>query len=244
MRSRTPYDLALDKGLTFPMYLGIMVTWSPEDVDVGVQSLLVQIYPILLSTLSSVKSQQLSQTDATFALDLSSSPLTVYVVVASVGDLFGIKTGLYKRIKSHRPIIRALGAIVLPLWTGLSLALYLLDGAFTCTRQELPDHCISMTFTGWLLRLLVLFGYSFSGGLDPIPGLGFAIISLPIAYFLFKDRVQVNAGVRAHWNGTSNPWRKLLVPWIFVSCAWYVPIIMGPRLAVFNPTKVDYRPQP
>ena len=69
------------------------MTWSPGDVDVGIQSLLIQVYPILLSVLLSIdvniNKNQLSTFDAAFALTLSSSPLTVYLVVASIGDLCG-----------------------------------------------------------------------------------------------------------------------------------------------------------
>ena len=73
-----------------------MVTWSPEKVDVAILSLLFQIYQILLLTLLSVNRQKLSVTDAHFAIGTTSSPLTMYLAVASIGDLFGTKTGLYK----------------------------------------------------------------------------------------------------------------------------------------------------
>ena len=122
------------------------MTWSPENVDIGVQSLLFQIYPILLSTLLSVNRRQLSTFDAYFALLLSSSPLTVYLVAASIGDLLGIKTGLYKRIKSHRRIIRALGAVVLPLWTGLGMTTWMSRTAFT--NSSCPGD---FSFGGWLM---------------------------------------------------------------------------------------------
>ena len=68
-----------------------MITWSPGDVDVGIQSLLIQFYPILLSILLSINRDQLSTSDAFIALLLSSSPLTTYLVVTSIADLCGIQ---------------------------------------------------------------------------------------------------------------------------------------------------------
>ena len=106
------------------------MTWSPGDVDVGVQSLLVQFYPILLSTLLSIGRKQLSRFEAFFALLLSSSLLTIHLVVASICDLFGTHTGLYKRIKSHRLIIRTFGASFLLIWTGLGMTVVMSTSPF------------------------------------------------------------------------------------------------------------------
>jgi hypothetical protein len=75
---------------------------------------------------------------------LSSSPLTVYLAVASICDLFGFKTDLYKRIKSHRRTTRILGALVLFLWLGLSTSLTLSDQAFVnsedCRGSNFKDR--------------------------------------------------------------------------------------------------------
>ena len=205
------------------------MTWSPEDVDVGVKSLLIQIYPILLSTLSSANSRQLSPADAYIALHLSSSPLTLYVVVVSIGDLLGIRTGLYKRIKSHRLIVRALGVMVLPLWIWLNLTYYLFDTAFGYG----VDGCDGFTFTNWLLHLARLIYFTFFPGVFPL--LPFISTTLLILYVLFKNRVQMIGGVRAHWNGASNPWGRLLTPGMLVKCTWCVPDNAGPQLATSNP---------
>ena len=123
-----------------------MVTLSPGDIDVGIQSLLVQIYRILLSTLLSIDRQRLSRFDANFVLALSSSPLTVYLVIASICDLFGINTDLYGRVKSYRHIIHTLGALVLLLWTGLSMTFNL------STRAFKDSLCDTGTFKDWLQK--------------------------------------------------------------------------------------------
>ena len=179
-----------------------MVTWSPGDVDVGIQSLLVQIYPILLSTLLSINRQQLSRFDASFVLTLSSSPLTIYLVTASICDLFGIHTGLYKRIKSYRPAIRALGASVLLLWTGLSMV------SSISTRAFKDSWCGTRTFAGWLgdTANILVFSFMSPGGL--IPGFGWVFVS-PWFFFLARRSPQLRADVKLYSEGAS----RLRVLW-------------------------------
>ena len=211
-----------------------MVTWSPEDVDVGIQSLLVQIYTILLSTLLSLLSdsqKRLSVVDARFALWVSSSPLTVYTVVASISDLCGINTGLYKRIKSHRYIVRTLGASVLLLWTGLSMTAGLSSTAFK------GSWCRVSTFPEWLLEVVMfhIFSLLYQGG-----SLGIPTITLltPWVVFLVRRRSQLKMDIKLSSEGAS----KLHLPWTFLKCAWYVPVV-GSQLAKSNTIKAHDRPQ-
>ena len=224
------------------------MTWSPENVDIGVQSLLFQIYPILLSTLLSVNRKQLTVSDAHFAIAVSSSPLTVYLVVASIGDLFGIKTGLCKRIKSHRRIIRALGAVVLPLWTGLSMTSRMSRTAFT--DSPCSDD---FSFGGWLMDTMFTLPTSIEspGFMGDIFGKISALIFLPILCFLVKSWDQVAVGILAYWEGVSEPsrlfctpWGWLFITWMYVKCAWCALIAVILWLARSDAIKVCYRPQP
>ena len=199
------------------------MTWSPESVDMGIQSLLFQIYPILLSTLLSINRQQLSLADAHFVISVSSSPLMLYLVVASIGELVGIKTGLYKRIKSNRLIIRALGAMVLPLWTGLSMTTSMSGKAFK------DSSCSKTDFKTWFMDLgsLLLNSIAFPGFLSLFSGpLLTILITLFVTRVLSKCRDQVVLEIRAYLGGVSKPWGRLLMPWVFVKCAWYAPIVV------------------
>ena len=224
------------------------MTWSPENVDMGVQSLLFQIYPILLSTLLSINRQQLSVLDAQFAILVSSSPLTVYLVVASIGDLFGIKTGLYKRIKSHRLIVRALGAVVLPLWTGLSMTTWM-------SRKAFKDSSCSddFNFGPWLWDTMLNLPASIvsPGFIGDHFGNSSELIFLPIPFFLVKSWGQMVVCILADWEGVSEPWRLfctpwgwLIITWMHVKCAWCVLIVVTLWLARSDTVKVCYRPQP
>jgi len=197
------------------------VTWSPRDVGVGVQSLLIQFYPILLSTLLSINRNQLSTLDAQFALLLSSSPLTVYLVVTSIFDLLGIHTGLYKRIESHRPVIRVLGALVLPLWATLSITYGVSARAFK------DSSCDIWTFAVWLKNTIwsLLIYYPMLYG---TPGLVFEVSLYTLvslwAVFVLRTMHQVlsKADIR------SNPDRPRGV-WTYSRKTWCVPVYVGPR---------------
>ena len=206
-----------------------MVTYSDGDIDLAIQSLLVQFYPILLSALLSVKRQQLSLPDAYFALRVSSSPLAIYLSLASLCDLCRIRTGLFKRIKYYRNIVRALGALTPLLWTVLNVVRRFTAWAF------LDSQCIpNSTFLDWFEET-VLTLLSLGRGSPPGEGL---VALLPFLILLFRRRSQVWADVQLSLDGAS----RLRVPFTWVKCAWYVPIRTGPRLAKPNVRKVHYRP--
>ena len=201
----------------------------------GIQSLLIQFYPILLSTLLSINRDQLSLWDAFFALTLSSSPLTVYLVVTSIADLCGIQTGLYKRIKSHHFIIRAFGASLLLIWTGLSMTAIMSATAF----KDSP--CLpARTFVDWLWYVAMFLAYFFMypGGMTRFPGLVWVMV-IPWFICLARRWSQVRADVKLHSEGASR-WRVFCA---WVKCAWCVPVEVVPRSAKSNAIKVHYRPQ-
>ena len=205
------------------LLLGILVTWSSAYIDVGVQGCLFQIYPILLSTTLSINRKQLNVFDANFALTISSSPLTLYLVVASIGDILGLKTGLYKRIK-RRHFVRPFLVILPFIWLGLSLTLRLSNHAFKGS-----DLCDGSTLGDWLKDLGLFFTVIYIkfnlmlGGQITAP-----LITLPIFLLcLFRRRSLVTRDVGVYWKKASNPWRRLLIPLVFVKVAWCV--LVDPR---------------
>ena len=195
------------------------MTWSRKEVDIGIQSLLIQFYPVLLSTLLSIDRQQLSLADAHFALLISSSPLTVYLVAASIGDIVGIQTGLYKQIKSHRLITRTLGALVPLLWLALSMTLTFSKSAFK------DSSCAGGGFTDWLssafFSIVVASPHSGAMGYFKFFLIAPATFAIPFLACLARRWSQIKAEVRLSSIGTSN-WRK---PWAFLICMWCVPVV-------------------
>jgi hypothetical protein len=201
------------------------VTWSPGGIDVGVQASLIQFYPILLSTLLSINRQDLSLYDASYALLLSSSPLTIYLVVASICDLVGFETNLYRRINSHRRTIRTLGVLVPFLWLGLSITLRLSDRAFVnselCRNSSLKDWFSDLFWS--LMVFITFFGGQFLGlGFLPAWGLTFGLC-------LFRRRSQMMEAFRAAREGGSKSWGRLCIPWTLIKCAWCVSAIVVPN---------------
>ena len=177
----------------------------------GIQSLLIQFYPILLSTLMSINHDQLSTSDAWFALSISSSPLTIYLVVTSIADLCGIQTGLYKRIKSHRFIIRTFGASLLLIWTGLSMTAVMSASAFK------NSPCYDGTFADWLwyVATFLMYFFMYPGGMGNFPGLVWVMV-IPWFICLARRWSQVRADVKLHSEGAS----RLRVFCTWVKCAW------------------------
>ena len=209
-----------------------MITWSPESLDEGIKAILLQVYSTLLSTLWSVGRKQLSLFDAQFALDVTSSPLMIYLSFASVCNLLGFKTGLYQRLASNHLITSIFGASVILFWFALDAILTLSDSAFIDSAA-----CKGQTFVNLLHNFCrFLLGYFTNPGSMVI--LAFSIPCLMGLMFLV---------VRLHWGaakeawsyrrGKSKPWVWFYVPWMFMKSSWCVPIITDPQSANSDTTK-------
>ena len=199
------------------------MTWSPADVDVGIKASLTQSYPILLSTLLSINRNQLSVIDGYCALSLTSSPLAMYLAICSICDLFGVRTNLYKRVRSPR-IIRTLWVLSLPLWIALNFAALITSRAFIGGQV---DHS-----WGFLEVIGIDFVEILTNPFQTIPYAGFGCgpaLTLLFLLCLFRRRSRVKADVQAHLERASKPWkwRSLWKILTFMKCAWYIPIIMS-----------------
>ena len=214
--------LASDKELTFHLLLGIQVTWSREHIDTGINASIIQSYAILFSALLSINRSHLSVCDVEYALFITSPPLVVYLVFASICDFFGVKTSLYKRIRYHRRITRALGVLILPLWFALNLTVWLSRQAFVGSDQGGGQPFRKWLFSTFMFFVLLTFS----------PGHNFYAVPVYYVCFfvcLFRSRAQFMADYRASRGGG-----RLRRVWMFVPCAWYVPVIA--RLTKSNVT--------
>ena len=239
VRQNTDLDLVVNTELIFALRPGILVTWSPENTDVGIRASLIQIYPILLSTLLSINRQTLDLFDASTALLLTSSPLTVYLVVASICGLFGFETDLYKGTQFHRRTFYILGALVLPLWLGLSMTLSLSGRAFVWSM-----YCRGSTFKDWLSELFQSLESSspfWPVYLDWRIGV-LPAFALTFGLCLFRRRSRLMESFQADMEGASKVRGTLRIPWSLLKCAWCVclivalsqPSLMPPRRTVSN----------
>ena len=230
-------DPAPDQELTSALLPGILMNWSPTDIDTAVKSSLVQFYPILLSTLFSVNRQQLSLFDASYALVLSSSPLTVYLVISSISAIFGVKNSLNEGIRFYPRTTFVIGALILPIWLGLSLTVWLSRWAFIDS-----ELCKDSTFKDWLTNLLPTLLLSVLGS-SGYPVVSAIVISL-FFICLVRRRRQVVADVLARSEGVHGPWRWWRLLWTSLWRAWYDFVVALVRLVGSNPTKVCRRLQP
>lgn len=153
-----------------------------------------------------------------FALNLASSPLMAYLVLASICDLCGAKTGLYKRIKSHRRITRSLGAFIVPLWLILTGVVCLSTSAFTNDDDESEDYD---GVSGWFLYLATFIMSALQPG--PFPPLATAAIGVFSVHLLVRNRSQLVAEVRPCLR--SKPWGWFRLPHTFIKGAWYVSAV-------------------
>ena len=210
-------DLARDGKLTFALYPGIQMGFSVESVDTGAISTIAQLYSILLSTLLSIDRQQLSLFDANCALMVTSSPFTMYLVFSSICDLLGFETGLFRRIQSHRHIISAFGALLLPIWFGLRLTIRLSDKAF----QD-SGLCGDPTPKDLLLDFLLLFA-PLTG---PVGGFWIAQVYLIVLVTLtiLVGSIDLVASFLIGREGASGPWERLCKVWVVMKGGWCVPI--------------------
>lgn len=214
------------------------MTWSSGMIDVGIKASLIQSYSILLSTLFSIGRNQLSYFDAQYALDITSPPFMLHLAISSIGDLFGVKTSIYKRIKYHRRTTRALGILTLPLWLVLSLTHMLSTKAFTFSGGYTPREWLTRTMEHAIHRVML-------GHRDwSVP----LIIGSLIFLCLFREWSQVVADYRARLEGAPNSgggrcmqWKPAKSVWMFcvcgwtaIGCAWWVSVVVDAQLTHFN----------
>ena len=198
----------------------------------------MQVYPILLSSLASINQQQLTSADVEFALRLCLSPLMIYLWFTSFCDLFGVKTGLYKRITSHPRIVRASMILALLLWLALHMTVHISGGTF------LGGDRIQEGFRSWIAGLgedILVSTFFVTGLLSP--RILYPTFGSFFGLCLFRRRSQVMEDVRDHLKGRSGLWRGFCAPWMFVKCAWCVFVTVVPRFFELNAIKV-YRRQP
>jgi len=210
----------------------MIVKISPMDIDVVVQASLIQSYLILLSTLLSINRQQLSLFDANYALIITSSPLTINLVAASIYELFGPKTNLYKRIKSYRRIIRAFAALLPFIWLALSVTLRLSDRAFKDSQL-----CRGSSFKDWFLGFLRFLLELVIGRTIPTY-ISLSLLGPMLLFCLWKKRLRLIAEVRVRRRKASTP---LCISRVLVKYAWCVPVVIGPCFVGSNAIEVRYR---
>jgi hypothetical protein len=108
--------------------------------------LLTQIYPILLATMTSINTANLSLFDAHFAIAATTSPVSVYLVYSSFRDLIGLPNRLFEKLSQGKRIIRFLGLILPIIWISLNVLISFSPRAF----RNSPQNCQKMSVSDWI----------------------------------------------------------------------------------------------
>lgn len=207
--------------------------WAKEDHDVrdAVIMLLSQVYPILIATISSIGSKNLSVYDAHHALVVSASPVTAYLAWSAFLGLIGQESALFKRIKGDRVIIRPLALFIPFLWLFISLTT-----TFSQTAFRGSELCATMTLPRWVEFELM---YNILGMLDVMGmrGLwadleergGMGIASLAILWLwglhVIRHTDEIWATVRVRRQHQLHLVRWIFLPWDLPIAVWYVLLV-------------------
>src|SRR6267143_6903601 len=108
--------------------------------------LLSQVYPIMIATAASINSDSsLSLFDAHFAVAVTASPVSVYLVYSAFRDVFKRPNTLFQKLTYGKTLIRCLGLAFPFLWLGINLVISFSPRAF----KNSPENCQKMTLMAW-----------------------------------------------------------------------------------------------
>ena len=124
--------------------IAILLRWSKHDLKTSIFMLLSQVYPILIATASSIGSGNLSLFDAHYAVAVTASPLTVYLVYSSFRDVFRRPNILFQKLTSSKAVVRCLGLLLPLLWLFVNLMTSFYTKAFNGS-----ELCRGMTLSLW-----------------------------------------------------------------------------------------------
>jgi len=118
-------------------------------VQTSVAMLLTQVYPIMIATAGSINTDNLTLFDAHFAVAVTASPISFYLVYSCVRDAIGCPNTLFLKLRRESGpatnIIRVFGLALPILWLGVNLTISFSPHAF----KDSHLYCKEMTFARW-----------------------------------------------------------------------------------------------
>ena len=119
-------------------------------VQTSVAMHLTQVYPIMIATAGSINTDNLTLFDAHFAVAVTASPVSFYLVYSCIRDAIGRPNTLFSKLRRESGpatnIIRAFGLTLPILWLGVNLTISFSPHAF----KDSHLYCKEMTFARWL----------------------------------------------------------------------------------------------
>ncbi|KAF5377329.1 hypothetical protein D9757_008006 [Collybiopsis confluens] len=124
--------------------LALLIRYSDEDVDESVSVLLLQIYTLLVSAFISMIRKNLNVADAHFAITSTVSPLSIYLLYASLRKLMKKPSYLFRRLgKGSSRTYIILSLLMLPLWATMDSLIYF--------AHVFTDDCPRITLISWIM---------------------------------------------------------------------------------------------
>lgn len=206
--------------------IAILLRWSKHDLKTSIFMLLSQVYPILIATASSIGSGNLSLFDAHYAVAVTASPITVYLVYSSFRDVFNRPNILFQKLTSSKAVVRYLGLFLPLLWVFVNLMTSFYPKAFSdsalCRGMTLPlwiEFQIASNFIGVLDvmgRRDLIDDIEERGGLGMVSLLGIWIYGI----YLVRHRYDIFHvyQTRRHEFQHLPTWKR------FFFTVWYVPL--------------------
>jgi len=112
--------------------------------------LLSQVYPIMVATAGNINTDNLTLFDAHFAVAVTASPVSFYLVYSSIRDAIGRPNTLFSKLRRESGpatnIIRSFGLVLPILWLGVNLTISFSPHAF----KDSHNYCKNTTFAQWL----------------------------------------------------------------------------------------------
>jgi hypothetical protein len=187
----------------------------------------------MIATAASINTDSLSLFDAHFAVAVTASPVSVYLVYSAVRDVFNRPNTLFRKLNYWKTLIRYMGLALPVLWLGINLVISFSPRAF----KNSPENCQKMTLMDWLeFQVLSNFVGVFDvmGNRDLWNDLlrrgGLGTISLILmwiwAIYLVRHRYDILNEIRLREERqTANGVRKILLTIVdTVLASWWAPI--------------------
>ncbi|KAF9056720.1 hypothetical protein BDP27DRAFT_641154 [Rhodocollybia butyracea] len=209
--------------------LVILIRYSEENIAESLSVLLLQIYTLLVCAFISMIQKQLSIADAHFAVTSTVSPLSLYLVYASVRKLIKKSSYLFSRLGQNSTKYLVMSLLMVPIWFTIELLIYFAD-----VFSDVP-RCPHITLVSWIMFSLmsVFTTFVFAAMVAVV------LISIWVVYLLrhFRDilgeyrRLKMKA---PRWKRFR--WVQWLPLWFnsLMSAQWNVLTLSHPWLASFT----------
>lgn len=177
----------------------ILIKWSAVDIVGSISTVLLTVFSLLLCTFVSLIQQQLSLADAHFSMTITISPVTLYLIYASVRAFFKKETLVYTRLDAKTSLIVKIFAYTLVLaWVTLEVLIY-----FWPNKLFSRGGCGKISMAAWIYYVVIM---TFDRFFFPLV---LTLPTVPIWFFIYTLRHwrDIRGEMKRHM-GNLTRWKK------------------------------------